>query len=504
MGMTHLPMFEKDCRLFVAITSFVLTLLVGWDALINPDGILYVTQAHLIHQGAWREALSQYPWPGYATLIAAVSWFGPTLEHSATLINAVCYALMVAGFVTFIKQAGGNQAIQWLAAVALLVQPSVNGYREYIIRDVGLWGMIFWSLYALVHYHEHRQWRDVFLWSASMTFAVLFRIEAIVFLTLAPCALLMFSPRRSFLDLLRFQSLFIAATVIGFLVIMLSGDKYDLGRLEELPRHLEGLINAGSAYMDRAEGLRRVFSDELKLKHAAVALAGAMMTFLLYAIIKSLTPVYLFLVGVTHYKHLFPRSLALRYLWVFIGLAVFILITFFLQLYFLSGRYVTTLALLLTCFVPYGIHYIAVSRNNGTFLGRGFMFPLMSLAMIAMFISGITSFGYSKEYLRESGHWIQTHVKSDAPIFVGEKHVAYYAQRYDALELIDYRNEIALTKAMKNDFKGKDVIALYHDKKTKAMNDYLETHFVHDQKIEFENKRHDGVTIIVLNPSALK
>jgi hypothetical protein len=496
-------MFDKDCRLFVAITSFLLTLLVGWDALINPDGILYVTQAYFMKQGNWHQALSQYPWPGYAWLIAAVSSLGPSLEHSATLINGVCYALMVTGFVTFVKQAGGNQAIQWLAAIALLVHPSVNGYREYIIRDVGLWGMVFWSLYALVRYHEHRQWRDVLLWSACMTTAILFRIEAVVFLTLAPFALLIFKPRRSLLDLLRLQSVFIAATIIGFIVIILSGDQHHLGRLEELPRHIEGLMNAGSAYMNRAEGLRQVFSDELKLKHAGVALAGAMVTFLLYAIIKTFTPVYMLLAGITGYKHLTSPSLALRYLWVYITLAALILITFFLQLYFLSGRYVVTLALLLTFFVPYAIHYIAISRNNGTFLGRRFMFPLMTLVLAAMFISGITTFGYSKEYLRESGHWIQTHVKPTAPIFVGEKHVAYYAQRYDALELIDYRNEDAIKKGLENDFKGKDIIALYHTRKTKAINDYLSTHFADKQKINFENKRHDGVTIIILNEQAL-
>lgn len=503
MGMTHLPMFEKDCRLFAAITSFILTLLLGWDALVNSDGILYLTQAHLISDGAWRDALARYPWPAYATFIAGVHQLGFTFEHSAVIINGLCYALMVSGFVSVLQQAGGNRAIQWIGAIVLLVHPGVNGYREYIIRDAGLWGMLFWSLYALTRFHEKRQWRDVFLWTASISIAVLFRIEAMVFLLLAPLGLLCLSPRRSVSDLIQCQSLFIIAGLALVAWIFSSTHAPDLGRLQELPRYLAGLLDTGDRYMHRAEGLASVFSDEMKSKHAAIALFGAMLTYVIYFILKSLTPFYTLLAAVTGYQGLMPKSLAHRYLWVFILLSFFTIIAFFVQLYFLSGRYVIPLALLLMSFVPYAIHHIAVSRNQPTLLGRAFMFPLMVLIMTGMFIAGVTSFGYSKSYLKESGEWIHTHVKPNATLFVGEKHVAYYAKRFDALEILDHRTEAALKKGMNNHFQGKDIVVLYHEKKMTDINQYIEKQFPGKEKLLFENKRHDGITIIIVNPDAL-
>lgn len=496
-------MFEQDCRFFAALTSFVLTLLLGWDALINSDGILYITQAHLISEGAWKEAIAHYPWPAYAALIAGVERLGPSFEHSAVIINGICYALMVSGFVTVIKQAGGNRAIQWIAAIVLLIHPDINGYRDYIIRDVGLWGMLFWSVYALSRFHEKRQWRDICVWTVSMSVAVLFRIEAAVFLLLAPLGLLVLTPRRSLWDLLRFQSFFIVIGLVGIAGILMTANTAELGRLEDLPRYAQGLWHVGDKYMDRAEGLAAVFSSEMKTKHAAVALFGAILTYFAYLVFKGLTPLFALLAGVTGYKRLFPNSITHRYIWVFVGLAALIIITFFLQLYFLSGRYVIPLALLLTSFVPYGIHHIAISRGNGTFLGRPFMFPIMTLALTAMFISGVTSFGYSKAYLKESGEWIRTHVKPDATVYIGEKHVAYYAQRFDILEVRDDRAATALKKEMKQHFDGKDIVVLYHEKKMTDINQYINKYFFGKEKILFENKRHDGVTIIVVNPKAL-
>jgi hypothetical protein len=432
-----------------------------------------------------------------------VHQLGWSLEHSAVIINGLCYALMVSGFVTVIQQAGGNRAIQWIAAIVLLVHPGLNGYREYIIRDVGLWGTLFWSIYALSRFHEKRAWRDVLLWTVSMAFAVSFRIEAIVFLLLAPLGLLCLSPRRSLLDLLHVQSIFIMEGLALIIRIQRCASAPDLGRLEELPRHLEGLLQVGDQYMKRADKLANIFSEEMKFKHAVIALFGGMLTYLIYFIFKGLTPLYTVLMGITGSKRLFPNSLTHRYVWVFIALSALTIVTFFVQLYFLSGRYVMPLALLLMSFVPYGIHHIAISRDNGTFLGRPFVFPLMTLALVAMFIDGVTSFGYSKTYLQESGEWIRTHVKTDATLFVSEKHVAYYAQRFDALEILDYRTEAALQKGMKNHFVGKDIVALYHEKKMTDINRYIETQFPGKQKILFENKRHDGVTIIIIHPAAL-
>ncbi len=493
--MTHLTFFEQDCRWFAALTSFILTLLLGWNALINSDGILYVTQAHLMSEGAWREALAHYPWPAYAALIAGVHALGFSFDHAAVLINASFYALLITGFVTVIQQAGGNRSIQWLAALVMLIYPSINDYREYIIRDVGLWGMLFWGIYALSRFHAQRAWRDIILWTLTMSVAFLFRVEAIVFMVLAPFGLLILKPRRSMIDLLRFQSLFIIMGAAVGVYASITDKMVWLGRIHELPVYFHEMMRLSDTYMQRAEGLSQVFSHELKIKHGAIALFGALVTYLIYMWAKVVTPLYVLLGSITVSQRLFTHSLTKRYVYLFIGIAALIVLTFFLKMYFLSSRYVVPLALLCLTFVPFAIHHIAASRGNGSFLGKPWMFPLMVLLLITLFVSGVTSFGYSKEYLREAGVWIQQHAKPDAHIYINEKHVAYYAQRFEAFEETDAE--------MKRDFSGKDIVALYHEKDTPEVTEYIAQHFGQYEKVTFENKRHDGVTIIVVNKESV-
>ena len=156
----------------------------GW---INPDSVLYLEQARLFSLGDWRGATQVFNWPLYGACIGFVHKLTSLSIHvSAQLLNMLFFSMATASFLCLIKLAGGNN--RTLIAGTLLLfgsQYIVGDVLEMLMRDEGFWAFYLTALVFFIRYNQQLKKRDAVLWQICIMFAVLFRIEAILFLIIS-------------------------------------------------------------------------------------------------------------------------------------------------------------------------------------------------------------------------------------------------------------------------------------------------------------------------------
>jgi len=168
---------NKLLFLCTVIVSFGLTFwAVSVDPIINPDALLYLSAAEEFKQGNINNGLALYKWPFYSFAIAAVQTItGLSAQTSTYLFNAAMHALAMLGFLACVHALGGNKKTLVIAAILILLFPSFNKYRSFIIRDAGV------------------KTEQAYRYAISFVLifiATLFRIEAVAFLAIVPLYLL--------------------------------------------------------------------------------------------------------------------------------------------------------------------------------------------------------------------------------------------------------------------------------------------------------------------------
>lgn len=480
-------LMTRDPRPWAVFFTIALSLILGWNALVNTDGILYLRSAAEFQAEHYQAAFTIYPWAFYASLIAFTSTIAHlSLEHAAVLLNALLYGVMMAGFVTVVKKMGADKRIQWLAFATLIVSPAFNDYREYIIRDFGQWAFLPWALYFYMCAYEKVTLRSALGWTLSIGLVFLFRIEALLAILIVPGMLLFIQTheplRMRVINVARLYSVFgfLAIMGIGFLI---STHKLDmLGRFALLQDTLRFMmVDAGATYLKHIHAIANELSISLKPEHAGVILVSGLFCYFVYTLIKLLTLVYVPLVIATLSQGYVPEQRYNRCIWLFVGIYTLTVMQHLSQHYFLSSRYLMPIVLCLMLWVPF-----ALARMFSLSL-RWRLF--MAVLMLYLFISGVTHFGYSKEYLREAGQWIEEHAKAHASIVSNSNHALYYSH-HDIDWSKDYVSDQDLMLDKHHDY----MIVAYHRK-----DDVLQ-HWIswHQAQIvaRYGNKRGDGIVVI--------
>jgi len=157
------------------------------DPIVNPDAILYFSVADEFALGNFSNAFTLYKWPFYSGFIAFVQAItGLSTQNSAYLLNSILYIIAVFGFLACVHALGANQRTLVIAAILILLFPSLNKYRAFIIRDAGFIAFYLWMIFHLIQGINKQQFSN-FVWaSVFIVLATLFRIEAIVPLLILP------------------------------------------------------------------------------------------------------------------------------------------------------------------------------------------------------------------------------------------------------------------------------------------------------------------------------
>jgi hypothetical protein len=483
---------SHDCRLWAGLFSLLLSFLLSYNTLVNPDGALYLESAKFISEGQWLAGLKTYYWIFYATAIAGTSYLTTLpLEQSAFLLNAISYVLLVTGFITLVKVLGGDTRVQWLAAAVILVHPSLNGYRDYIVRDFGLWAFMLWALYFLIKYAQQAQYRYVIGWTISIMLALLFRIEAILLVILAPLGFYACMPEESFkqktLYVIKAQSLLIIALAAALIALSVTNNMHYLGRANDLPKYFNFLLfKSFDIYQQKAIYFSEGMSVFFKPKHGLVALFGALLTYSLYLIIKLLSPLYTLLAGYGMFRKAVPNNLATRMVAWFIIILAIGLLGHLLRSFFFSSRYLVPPVLLLMLWVPFAIDALLI-------LGKKYLLIIVALLMTYMFFDGVITTGYSKMYIKDAGQWLKEN-EPNAIVFTNNRQVAYYADLRTKEQDFSPGSDIRLLQS--DGWQAYDYLALRHTRRTTELNEMIAK--LPDTVIvqEYYNKRGDGVVII--------
>jgi len=175
----------------VFISLFLSFINVITDDLINSDGIVYSEVAGTLLKGDIQAAIAQYSWPFYPLLVGTFSKISfISFETTAHLFNAGFLALLAYVFVRCSQLMGGAKWVAIFAAVLLLTNVTLNGYRDLIIRYHGYWAFFFTALFFFLQYHQTKLTKYALAFGVSIFIALLFRPEGIVFALWVPFILL--------------------------------------------------------------------------------------------------------------------------------------------------------------------------------------------------------------------------------------------------------------------------------------------------------------------------
>lgn len=411
---------------------------------LSYDSLLYLETAEAFMAGGLQQALEVYPWPFLSVFIATLHQLtGLSLATCGHLLTSLAYAGILVLFIHITRVLGGSSRVQWWAALVLLILPTLNDYRGYIIRDPLFWLLLLVSLEQLVRYQQNQRLCHAGGWVLSIALATLFRLEALVFALLAPLFWACFSagPWRARLT----QSLplyaglgVLGALGFGFLLIFSWGELGQLRLVDEL-RQIPQFFSQTAAYFEMTleqikQGVHNPFiADDIKL----IFISG-LIGLVLFTSLHAFSVPYLLVITwrVRSYGAFLARADAAP-LCSYLLITLCYLTLFAFKAHFLTDRFFISFALVALLPLPFILDQIMQGAPQRWHLG------LLALLFSYQLLDSSISTGPTKTYLAEANHWLQKE-QAGKQILSDQEHIAYFAgqglahsYRENALALIE-------------------------------------------------------------------
>lgn len=487
------------------------------DEIINSDGMIYLNSARLYMEGKWADAYTAWQWPLYPLLIAATATiFSIGLETAAYTLNTMFWAIVTIVFIMLVKEMGGNKRQIVTALVIILILPNINAYREYIIRDAGYIAFFLLSLFFIIRQSKTGAWVDSLLWGISILIAGLFRTEGFIFAIFLPLYVLLKNNlplREKILSITHLNSAIILLTIGSVIAFVLSAE---LRHLYQQYLNFETLevakkVNFILSYADVISAIRDKIEVNVLPKGAAgyswvIYFISVLIIFLL-EVLKSAGVILGFIIVYALYKKTFnprSRSSAMLIWQVAIIGQLFILFVFVSGQMFLSGRYLLVFVILMALAAPFGLLGIYdnwKSRIAGLSFAK-YAFPILGLCLTYNAIDSVTSFGYSKLYIKEAGLWLKNNSADNTKLFSTEVGAVYYsahenysARNSIAVGLREYTWVEAHEVLVSGEWKKYDYMAFRIKKNSPKIPEIVFNHTGLKVYKKFSNKRGDAIII---------
>ncbi len=393
-------------RLLPQWATVTLSVLLSWIALSavitpNNDGMLYIEAARLYQEGGFAAASGLFDWNGFARgfVSANIAWTaaltGLELEHAAFLLCLLFIAGTCALIVSCCEELFPGTA--WWAVVAVLTIPSLNGYRDYILREFGAWFFVFLALYLLLVWMRKGQRRRILVATVAIVLAAMYRPESSIFLLLLPLAMLLKQPEwLSAFRNPRFTAAVLFVALVGAAVLWgLSHWVEAIGRLTERSNPFRETSALTSSVELMAGILPKWSAGE----------AGLILVVGLLALIPVKLLGTLGLLVVPVLTALSRRSSIHTSPGLFLFLAAFLLhlvllVWFVLERQFMTSRYVTLASLLLLPLAAVGLKQLFER-------GPQWRWSIGVLAVLLM-ISNVVSTSPPKTRYLDAANWLST------------------------------------------------------------------------------------------------
>jgi hypothetical protein len=402
----------------------------GW---INPDSVLYLEAAKLFANGEWQAGFNVFAWPLYALCIAAVHQFSPLNIHtSAQLLNVIFFAIATFGFLKIIQLGGGKQrqliagALIWLSA-----QYMIGGALEMLMRDEGFWALYLMSLVFFIQFYKSHQLKDALLWQVCILIAMLFRIEAILFLALLPLVLL-FNKQWQFnerlIQFFKCNMLHIALVTI-VLVLFTTNSQLSsnmLGRLNEV-----FTFNIYQEFTKNLVEKSHMMSTQILGEHLdKFAVQGLLLTFIYVMCVKAIATTGIINIGLAglaakHHKRLIDPE-TYRVLCATVIIALFSMSLIITKVFVLSSRYVLALSFILMIFATFYLADLLKYLNHSSKQKKWLVIGLIIISLLGA-IKNLLPKRDGYNYQQEAVAWLSSYNKLNHPVFYDDPRMRYYA-----------------------------------------------------------------------------
>jgi len=410
----------------VAVFSGLLSLYrVATRDLINGDGIGYISVARTFLNEGLGSAIDVYHWPFYSILIGLVHRItGLGFEDAASFLNLFFLVIVCVVFVRLYEEISGKQARIWVAAILILALPILNDYREFVIRGYGYWAFMLLALFYFIRYSRSPDLMNGLKWQLSISLAILFRVEGIAFLILAPFFFLFIAGerRRILFHIARLNGLFILLAAIAFIFMLVSGALSNI----ELPYQLDfasptALIGAVDAEAEMMFDRNRFMSS---VDDARLILASGVLALVLVEVLSNIGLPFLAVWGYGVRRKWLQLTRESRVVMYFAATGFLALVPVAGNLFFISARHTVFTVLLISLitfqYVDYLLRRLSSRQQDKWHIA-------VWVIILGLFLDGVISGGTSKKNIRVAGEWVKAELAAEERIACNEARLEFYS-----------------------------------------------------------------------------
>ncbi len=427
-----------DVRLFSVAASLLLSVFVFFlPDIPNDDSYTYIRTAEIFLEQGLGAAINNYTWAGYPVLIALVSMLGIPLFTAAYIVNGLFHALLVYSFISIIKLLDDSKEIVWLGALTILVFPELNEYREMVIRDIGFWGLSIFGLWQFLLFYQDRELKRGLFFCLALGAALIFRIEAILYLALTPLCLLFDSHREAHenrRDTLRLFGVVAAFGIGTSMLLLVAGVNIFALMLEFVSVYQPFLVNAINPSEAQVAAMgNAIFGDYASIfsrQYVTAVVAFGLLVVLFVSVFYAISGPYFWLLVYGWFrKYLALDNKKLVPVFCFLLINALILLVFLYITRYLEARYAIILALMVAVQVPFVVKHIIDSIRDSQSQLFGTYFLILFFFFCA--IDGYISFGEYRDWLLDAAEYVDVNAGPDAAVISNNHTIAYFSGKVD-------------------------------------------------------------------------
>lgn len=462
----------------IIFLTIILSLLCSYlslhNVLVNNDGILYIKTSEVFLSHGFKSALQTYHWPLYSILVAYISKITSLdVLTSYYFVNAVLQALIILLYLKIFLTLSPTRRQLGIAALSIMMFPQFNEYRHEIIKDFGYWLCCLMGLLSLIRFYLEDNKsiinKHVIYYHLSFFIGFLFRAEALILSVALPLSIFCFDlpreSRKSFIKeklltiyfpllFLIFTCIIIALTTVLFFSHKMSWNELAFSLYFNL--HIYQLDTLINVYTNSITALNQYIFTQTPINSFAGSIFlifGATAVFIIKFInvfnIINITLLFYFLyllkkIGIKNCTASIVNNNDTTHtttsntvkILLFAAIITSMLPLIFLYLIFVTaGRYYVLSSIILLLFVPFSIDYLwqkfssSISYHNYKYWFNS----AISLLIMIITVSGLTSFGYSKDYIRQAGLWYKNQNYDLTTTYTNNSQLSFYSGVKNAL-----------------------------------------------------------------------
>ena len=299
----------------------------------------------------------------------------------------------------------------------------------FVIRGHGFWAFMLLAIFCFIQYSRSPGLKNAVMWQLSIAVAILFRVEGIAFLVLAPFCFLFIAGERSriILHALRLNSLFIILGAVVVTIFLVSG-VFTLPSSMEIPNQLvyvspsallgavdneAGMMFARNKFMTSVDDARLILGSGVLVLVTVEVLSNIGLPFLVVAAYGVLRK----------WLQLTRESLVVVF---FAAIGFCTLIPVAGNFFFLSSRQTVLTVLLISLITFQYVDYLLrelSSRQQHKWHTAAWVIILV------LFLDGVISGGASKQNIRVAGEWLKTEMAAEGKIACNEARLEFYSDQ---------------------------------------------------------------------------